>query len=401
MSIEKYFMKKNYLLIGAFILTLCVIGVLLYFTYNKPEVSPPPAPTGDALVTPLQREVFSSSPITELTSPTRVAEGTRLMTSPTGRALIEGRHVAVLDANTEITITTHDAVRNKTALELHTGNLWNRVQKLSDQGEYYTVDTQNARASVRGTSFGLTKIDRMTILIVMEGSVLFGPTNGPFELVTAGKKAIVIDNDPAIITSITEQDWNDPWFMFNNPWFTSTTQEVVSSTLPHSVSGSAQPQLPSTLTNVDTVTKSDAPIENATNTNGEDKTTGENSQTTSTPATPVAEPQTPPTPQTPTVILTSVSPEQLTYGTSATAILRGEHFVTGNATTLLIGTVGIKTFTKIDDTHIQFTLDTRLVGVGTHNVTLTGANGTSSLLPRSITIVSPTPSPTTTTVRGR
>lgn len=398
-------MKKNHLIISIIVLAILVITTSLFFLFTRPKTTQV-TPVSNVLVTPLNSEVFISFPITEILSPTRVSEGTRLITSATGRALIEGRHVAVLDTNTEITLTTHDTLHNKTALELHAGNLWNRVQKLSDQGEYYTVTTQNARASVRGTSFGMTKIDRMTILIVMEGSVLFGPTNGPFELVHAGEKAMVVDQDPVIISRITEQDTRDPWFVLNNPGLTipllptiNTSTSVTSTVSPTTI----PTQIPTDISLDDTGEADTVVTTNNTN--------NEVSSVTSEPTTPVTTEPSPsptaPTPEptgtetqtqpVPAVELISVSPRRLTYGTSSTIVLTGKNFIIANATTLMVGKLQIKTFTKVDDTRIQFTLDTRLAGEGIHTVTLTDANGSSSSLSGSITVVSQATSTTTST----
>lgn len=405
-------MKKNYLIIGAIVMAILAIITFLCFLFNRPETQLP-APVTDALVTPLSAEVFTSFPITEILSPTRVVEGTRLMTSATGRALIEGKHIAVLDANTEMTLTTYDTVHNKTALELHAGNVWSRVQKLSDQGDYYTIDTQNARASVRGTSFGITKIDRITILIVTEGSVLFGPTNGPFELVHAGEKAMVVDQDPVIISRITEQDTQDPWFVLNNPGLTLPLLPTIntSTSVTSTVSPATMPtQIPTDIS-VDTTDESDTVVSID---DTDDETSSVAPEPTApvatapipnnpspSPTTPTPEPTTEPTPAAPapTVLLSAMSPTRFTYGTSASVTLTGKNFITANATTLMVGKVQVKSFTKISDTRIQFTLDTRLVGEGTHTVSLTDANQSVSTLSSGITINAATqaPAPTTST----
>ena len=151
--------------------------------------------------------------------------GDIVRTSSTGRALIEApkAHPAILDYNSQLTIVASQDEGNKTTLELLGGELWSRTKKSAEKGEFYQIKTGNAVAVVRGTSFGLSYSKNKTVLLVATGTVsIFNkdPSTGELlvdteAVVTAGKKAIVLGNNPPVVTFLTYDDKNTAWFKYN------------------------------------------------------------------------------------------------------------------------------------------------------------------------------------------
>ena len=183
-----------------------------------------------ALVTPIASQVFTLAPdtvgeqFTELATSTRVESGTRIKTSETGRAIVEGPHEAFLDFNAEIVIASRDA-EGGSRIGLETGKTWSRVKKVFDQGEFYEMETQNAVAVVRGTSFGFYfEHGDTTTLVVTEGEVRLiakdlqtGAVLPDTEVaVGPGKKAVRKGEEAIRVGAIVEEDKGE-WFRFNNP----------------------------------------------------------------------------------------------------------------------------------------------------------------------------------------
>lgn len=400
-----FIIMKKYFIIGAIITALIAVITIINLLYNRPQKTLP-AVVNTAAVTPLSSQVFSSLPLEEITTPTNVPTGKRIITSATGRALIEATHTTVIDANTEITLTTLDPTANQTEIELHAGNLWSRVKKISDQGEYFDIVTDNARASVRGTSFGVMKKGRITILTVTEGTVLFGPKNGPQIVVPAGKKSFVMDDNTAIIAEITDEDTQDPWFIFNNPDFirnttTSAESDATAPALP-SPDEPVQPDTPATSDkNNDAVVNTPPPVSNTTEPAQPTATNEPSAQTAppSSAASPSQPAATEPVP-TPSAALTGVFPNTATYGDTRTITLTGKNFITANVTTISLGTFTVPAFTKISDTRIEFTLNTRQIGVGSFSVSITDANKSRSTLMSAFSVTEATTT-ANTSIRAR
>lgn len=182
--------------------------------------------------------------------------GTYIKTSSDGRALIESiaSHTTVLDYNTEI-ILAENSDPKKTQIELLSGAVWSRLQKIFDSGEFYEIKTGNAVAVVRGTSFGLWFKNGITTLIVTEGVVGLSlrdlktgeAVSGSEVLVHSGQKAVLKQGSAIVVYPISTSDKKEPWYVFNNPVQTqsSTAQTVATPTTATStISASSTPTSP-------------------------------------------------------------------------------------------------------------------------------------------------------------
>src|SRR3989344_2988165 len=144
-----------------FILVSAIAGAWWYFSIPTDTVeAPQESAAQNSLLTVLHSNVqiktASDVQLQEvLQDNIQVPQGTYVKTSATGRAVIESSNntTTVLDKNSECTIVS--SVENKNTFYLALGGLWAQVQKVFGKGEYYQVQTANAVATVRGTSFGV------------------------------------------------------------------------------------------------------------------------------------------------------------------------------------------------------------------------------------------------------
>lgn len=239
-------MKKRVIIGGGIIIVALVAISLRLFSFSpeaKQEANVSTATANNvafsALVTPIASQVFAMVPdtvgeqFTELATSTRVGAGTRIKTSETGRAIVEGPHEAFLDFNAEIVIASRDA-EGGSRIGLETGKTWSRVKKAFDQGEFYELETQNAVAVVRGTSFGLYFEDGdTTTLIVTEGEVHLIAKDLDtgavlYDTETAvgpGKKAVRKGEEAIRVSAIIEED-KEEWFRFNNPEESASQNQI-------------------------------------------------------------------------------------------------------------------------------------------------------------------------------
>lgn len=232
-------MKKRVIIGGGIAVAVLIAVLVLFRTVSSPlpleqrdtvSAEATASTTFSALVTPITSQVFASTPdapvreFTELATSTSVAAGTRIKTSETGRALVEGAHEAFLDSGAEIVIASADA-DGGSRIGLETGKTWSRVQKTFDAGEFYELETKNAVAVVRGTSFGLYfEHGDTTTLIVTEGEVHLiarDPQTGARlpdteVTITPGKKAVRKGEEAIVVSAIADADKGE-WFRFNNP----------------------------------------------------------------------------------------------------------------------------------------------------------------------------------------
>lgn len=214
-------MRISPLYIGLVLAGVCILGVLLYVFLCRPSPKTKPIDTASTTVqvTPLHSDVSvqrGDSAFTTITTRQAVQNGSVIQTSETGRALIESAsaHITRIDYSSQITVQEE---KKKTQVELAGGALWSRITNIFDSGETYDVETANAIASVRGTSFGVWYQFNTTTLIVIEGEVLFAPieARGSGVLVRAGYKATRVGTGPIHVAPLTRADNILPWVVFN------------------------------------------------------------------------------------------------------------------------------------------------------------------------------------------
>ncbi|TSC69150.1 MAG: hypothetical protein G01um101466_179 [Parcubacteria group bacterium Gr01-1014_66] len=193
------------------------------------------------LLTTLSQRVFAQSspdtPAEEIPTQSEIKTGALIRTGNKGRAVLEStqNHVVTVDENSEF-IVAHTQDTQSTTITVKSGRTWSRIKKLFDQDEQYNTESQNAIATVRGTSFSFGYKSGITTLLVAQGLVAIiakDPHTGiplpeTYALVPAGKKAIVDDAQPVSqrirISNITKEERHTEWYRFN-------TQEATSSPL--------------------------------------------------------------------------------------------------------------------------------------------------------------------------
>ena len=232
-------MNKN--LIYSIIIVIIVLGTGSYFLINKDvkgglmknsslhsENSVSTKTTID--LTTLERGVFlkssSEASEVEVEKSASTSIGQVVKTGTKGRALLEWplNHPTVLDYSSEVSIVATDNNGDKNSLQLISGEVWSRTKNSAEKGEDFEIKTGNAVAVVRGTSFGLSFFNNISVLIVKEGKVsIFKKDKKTGEaiaaselLVSANQKAIVSgDGDPKLIP-LGAEDKMSPWFIYNN-----------------------------------------------------------------------------------------------------------------------------------------------------------------------------------------
>jgi hypothetical protein len=117
-----------------------------------------------------------------------------------------------LDANTDLTIVAAPAddatTQAKVELELSSGRVWSRVLKLLDVDSGFDVKTDAVVATVRGTAFGVAKVDADSQLAVTESVVDVAPrAGGSSTLLKEGKWGnFSATGTPTIVRDLTPAD---------------------------------------------------------------------------------------------------------------------------------------------------------------------------------------------------
>lgn len=220
-----------YLVLGALVLLGCA-GAALFLFSRAPELPMPG--TRAATTTALKADVFLTSTGAEETSVEQTVAilfGDTLRTSETGRALIDtdGGASVVLEYASTFMLTGDET---HTTARLAAGQAWARVQKLFGQGEFFEIETDNAVAMVRGTSFGISYRESVSVVLVTEGTVAVMPRDAKtgvrdterMILVREGQKA-TIDNGIVLLGPITDADRRERWYLENNPQTPDSTVE--------------------------------------------------------------------------------------------------------------------------------------------------------------------------------
>lgn len=139
--------------------------------------------------------------------------------------------LARLDEETSVNLTEFlsETQSSSVKLELNSGNLWSRVQRLLDKETNYEVQTANTVAVVKGTIFNLVYKEGKTKLEVLENKVGIKAIDPQTKQVLAGGEAEVemgnsVETDskepptaqkPLVIKVLSAADLERPWFKDN------------------------------------------------------------------------------------------------------------------------------------------------------------------------------------------
>jgi len=127
---------------------------------------------------------------------TKVLWGDTIQTDANGRARISLDDGSILNvgSNSNLRIVQHDAVNQRTQLQLTYGRLRASAVRLARPGATFEVRTPTAVAGVVGTAFDLTTGNDMTSISVTEGSVNFCNLQGQCVTVPAGYTSTIRDS---------------------------------------------------------------------------------------------------------------------------------------------------------------------------------------------------------------
>lgn len=338
---------------GAVALTLLGGGV--FFLTGKGGSSTGKATIADVSV--LNTDVFlkktTDTDFSKIEKETKASSGDTIKTSSDGRAVInEDGTITSLDYDSKITIKELNGSNSKIALQ--SGSLWARVEKVFGQGEYYEIETQNAVAVVRGTSFGVNFRNGKSEVLTAEGSVSLIPKDedgnrllDKAENIEANKKGVV-QNLTVSTSDLTDLDKKSDWFILNT------------STIPSEQK------------------KMEAVMETKTEVKIETKTT----------VSPVEIKTVEPTVQVPGIKIDSINPTKMVLNSlnAQTIVVKGSGFSKVNSIVVGKLTIPPSYVTIKSDNQIEIRIDPSFSFTGTFPVTLVGLSGEVITIPQQITI---------------
>ena len=377
-------MKKHiFIIIGVLVILLAIF----FITTSKSKSDTPEtevsqdAPIQEIkssiTVTPFSSDVsikgIEADTFNIIQAPASTTVGSTVKTSKDGRALIESSfgHPIAVDFNSNVTVANSDSENNKTTIELVSGGIWARAKKLVEKGEYLEIQTGNAVAVVRGTSFGLTYANSLTTLVVAEGEVsLFNKNKDTGEIITesevvvkAGYKGTVFKGEKPKLSPLSNSDKNSSWFKFN------TKPEEVTNGNP-----TVSPKDPSVVPAQNTQNLTDTTVNPAPVSTGSVGGGGSSIPTNSTTGSNAG------------VTIRSVSPKTINSGDNKTFIV-----VTGsglkNVAQVEVGEWPMSNLTVTSDNSLQFTVDAQ-TGPGIYDIILNFSDESYFTIPNALTVTS-------------
>ena len=370
------------------VVVVVVVAVAAFFLLQGEEAATEPAITASpALATTLAPDMTlitaSSSQPQTVGSSTPTYVGDTLTTSHTGRGLLQMANgtATLLDYDTKLTLEENDSTGTHVSSFLGTGAAWARVEKVFGKGEYYKIETQNAVAIVRGTSFGISYKDDITTLHVATGIVDIMPvdpsTGAPLkdkEVIVSGEnKATVDDSGLVSVSPFTAADRKSPWYLYNMsegnvqmpapasvPVASQTTPLPASQTAPEAEPAPSEAPTPTTPL-VNAVSAENACASCSESRGYTDSQTGNSLK------------------------LTSVVPLSVSQGDQNTVTLTGEGFMC--AMTITIGEKslsGESDFVVVSNSSITFS--SGLLPVGTFDIVINDSMGNTATFLQAITI---------------
>ena len=379
-------MKKCIFIIGC---VLVLILALFFIITSKSKDNTPEAELSQNAVVPDIKSPFTVTPFSSdvsikgmeadtfniIQTPASTTVGSTVKTSKDGRALIESSfgHPIAVDFNSNVTIANNDSENNKTTIELVSGGIWARAKKLVEKGEYLEIQTGNAVAVVRGTSFGLTYANNLTTLVVAEGEVsLFIKNKDTGEIIVeseivvkAGYKGTVFKNEKPKMFPLSTSDKNSSWFRFNTKPEEATKDNSTISPKDSSVIPPQNTQNAGAAINPTAI--SPASFGGGGSSMPANSATGPASINNG-------------------VIIRSVSPKAINLGDDKTFIV-----VTGsglkNVVQVEVGEWPMSNLSVASDGSLQFTADVQ-TGVGIYDIILNFSDGSYFIIPNALTVTS-------------
>ncbi|MBX4188354.1 MAG: FecR family protein [Candidatus Doudnabacteria bacterium] len=230
--------NKPKVIIGVVIIIILIVGVIAFVNSKKMPAS---QDVKAALITATTLEktlVITKAGQTadsEIATKGEASEGDTLKTLATGRALVENSNGTrtVLDYNSKLTIAKQDPDGTHSSNFLHAGTAWAQVQKVLGTGEFYEIETQNAVAVVRGTKLQVSYNNSDSKVLVGEGQVSFIPIDQTTRarqtdkavMVNPGMKGVIGADGKAVVTPMTEQEKQDPFFKYSENIAATQMQE--------------------------------------------------------------------------------------------------------------------------------------------------------------------------------
>ncbi len=183
----------------------------------------------------VREDTFSSEIILEIfNGPVTVVANGKAINAKNGMALKQGYVVATsengraqivfpngtvtrLDRSTTITLEKAQVSPQQVEILVNDGQIWSRIAELLQNETYLTV-SENINASVRGTSYGHSLINKIDQIITTKGEVVGSCANKKQEgVVSKGQKGVFTCGDDNLeIINISNNDIENEWLQFNS-----------------------------------------------------------------------------------------------------------------------------------------------------------------------------------------
>ncbi|MBX4198333.1 FecR family protein [Candidatus Parcubacteria bacterium] len=229
--------NRTKIIVGVVIIIVLIVGVAAFVKSRK--ISTGENIKAAVVATTLEKTLLITSAgqttESEIETNKEASEGDTLKTLATGRALVENSNGTrtVLDYNSKLTIAKQDKDGTHSSNFLHSGTAWAQVQKVLGTGEFYEIETQNAVAVVRGTKLQVSYNASDSKVLVGEGQVSFIPIDQTTRtrqtdkavMVNPGMKGVIGADGKAVVTPMTEQEKQDPFFKYSENIAATQKQE--------------------------------------------------------------------------------------------------------------------------------------------------------------------------------
>jgi hypothetical protein len=200
--------------IGAISLFIGVALILITgvaFVALGPKSEEPDTISQSALVTTISSDVLvklsENGSFENVLREAEAEEGAVVKTLENGRALIEVADAlhATVDFNSEFSIEHLNKEKNQSRIVLKSGQIWSRVEKTLEQGEFYEIKTQNGVATVRGTEFNVSYKDGLTSIDVAEGEVTLSRIDEETQEIVPDSETFVRVGETALLADDMEE----------------------------------------------------------------------------------------------------------------------------------------------------------------------------------------------------
>ena len=219
--------NRKWLRASSAIAACLVVGVftwLVFSIFSKTHIVPQPSSQQEVFVlkTSVKIELITNAGNTLVPNGQQITTGTNEIKT----LIINGNRQMMLNQNTKLVIEslTQNGMIGCVA-KLDVGEIYTHVEH---DGKPFVVHTQHGQAVITGTTFDLKADDTTSMLVVSEGTVLFGSDNGTVQVLT-NQQSTMVTNLPPTVPVVCDAAQLTAWVNTSNtsPHVTSLADEAI------------------------------------------------------------------------------------------------------------------------------------------------------------------------------